>query len=127
MCCRPSTSVWSCCDCLSCLRCDYEYGHLYKGPLYTLKNDIITFEHFGILSKLYVKGVLALEFHESDYNTSDLYYGACGSNYPHLLFKNTTYIDNGKIYFQPEPNDCPEHPCSNIPGCCILCSWIGIK
>lgn len=74
-----------------------------------------------------MRDVLAIEIYESDYNNADTYYGACCSNYPHLIIKNPHFIGNKYIYFEPEPNQCPEHPCAVFPGCCTICAWIGIK
>lgn len=83
------------------MRCDYEYSHLYKGPLYTISNEVIRFEHFGLISKVFVRNVLALEIYESDYNNADIFFGACRSNYPHLIIKNPNFIGNKYIYFEP--------------------------
>ncbi|CAD8097599.1 unnamed protein product [Paramecium sonneborni] len=92
-----------------CCRCD-NY-HQFSGTSYYLENELINFE-FKNYGRLYIQGVLMLEFQQCQKAFEDVFYASENSTMPQMLVYQPYHRSNYQIRFKAEKNKCPQHPYS---------------
>ncbi|CAD8097595.1 unnamed protein product [Paramecium sonneborni] len=104
-----------------CLCCDNI--HYFPKTNYKLTNELIELSFQYGFGKLYIQGILILEFQESNPHFADVYYASQESTMPQMIVYQPDYIGNRLIRVKAQKNKCPEHPYSikgyqSILNCC---------
>ncbi|CAK90281.1 unnamed protein product (macronuclear) [Paramecium tetraurelia] len=94
-------------------------SHGFGGTGYFLENELINFE-CGQFGRLYIQGVLILEFEQCGKAIEDIALASEGSTMPQMQVYQPNYKYANKITFKAEKNNCPEHPYS-MAGCYSIC------
>ncbi|CAD8177866.1 unnamed protein product [Paramecium octaurelia] len=108
----PKSDQPNCCCCNNL--------HYFKRTAYFLENELINFE-FKNFGRLYIQGILVLEFQQCLKHIQDMLFASDDSTMPQMQVYQPNYKQHNKITFKAEKNTCPEHPYS-LSGCYSVCN-----
>ncbi|CAD8089057.1 unnamed protein product [Paramecium primaurelia] len=99
--------------------CCCNNDHVFQSTKYFLENELINFE-LTDYGRLYIQGVLVLEFQQCYKSIHDILFASEDSTMPQMMVYQPNHRQNNKIRFKAEKNNCPEHPYS-LSGWCSIC------